>query len=68
MDRESYEQELKLKQKEHLKNLQKLIEDAWQPCLHDLCPECVGTGVKKDGTRCIHNISCPCPKCNPRYK
>lgn len=37
-----------------------------QECLHDQCPECHGTGVKKDGTPCIHYISCPCPKCTPK--
>lgn len=38
----------------------------YQPCLHDGCPECHGKGVKNDGTRCVHWISCPCPKCSPR--
>lgn len=23
----------------------------------------LGTGVKSDGSPCVHNISCPCPKC-----
>ena len=31
-------------------------------CLHDQCPLCFGSGKKKDGTYCIHGISCPCPK------
>lgn len=34
-------------------------------CLHLLCPECRGTGKKKDGTICIHMISCSCLRCNP---
>jgi hypothetical protein len=35
-------------------------------CLHDNCPSCGGTGVKKNGLgSCIHMISCPCPKCSP---
>jgi hypothetical protein len=38
-----------------------------EPCLHDSCSECHGTGKKKDGTTCIHWISCPCPKCTPRF-
>lgn len=34
-------------------------------CLHEACPNCGGTGVRKDGTgMCIHGISCPCPKCS----
>ena len=34
-------------------------------CLHDACPNCGGTGVRKDGTGfCVHGISCPCPKCS----
>ncbi|AII27601.1 hypothetical protein Av05_0058 [Escherichia phage Av-05] len=36
-------------------------------CLHDSCPQCGGTGVKKDGTGlCFHGISCPCDKCSPK--
>lgn len=38
-------------------------------CLHDKCPDCNGTGIKKNGLgSCIHMISCKCPKCNPRFK
>lgn len=34
-------------------------------CLHDQCPNCGGTGVRKDGLGfCLHGIACPCPKCN----
>lgn len=36
-------------------------------CLHLGCPECHGTGRKENGQPCIHWISCPCPRCNPRY-
>lgn len=36
-------------------------------CLHDGCPDCGGTGRKEDGTMCIHYLSCPCPKCTPRF-
>lgn len=35
-------------------------------CLHDNCPSCNGTGVKFDGSLCIHHISCNCPKCSPK--
>lgn len=34
-------------------------------CIHEKCPECHGTGIKRDGTACIHMISCPCKKCTP---
>lgn len=37
-------------------------------CLHDNCPECNGTGKKKNGEDCIHSISCPCGKCSPLAK
>jgi hypothetical protein len=37
-----------------------------QPCKHDNCSVCHGTGIRKDGTSCVHMISCPCPKCSPR--
>lgn len=38
-----------------------------QKCLHASCPECQGTGIKKNGLgMCIHMISCSCPKCTPR--
>lgn len=33
-------------------------------CLHLTCSQCKGTGIKKDGTPCIHYISCPCKNCN----
>jgi hypothetical protein len=36
-----------------------------QVCLHDTCPECGGTGIKKIGGICVHHLSCPCPKCGP---
>jgi len=40
-------------------------KEVWeQKCLHDSCPECKGTGRKKNGEMCIHMISCPCKKCN----
>lgn len=43
------------------------IDFRQQPCLHDGCQECGGTGQKRNGTgMCIHAISCPCPKCSPR--
>lgn len=38
-----------------------------QPCAHNSCSQCVGTGVKQDGSRCVHMLSCRCPRCTPRY-
>ena len=76
MNRKQYEEDLQRRQKEHLDNIQRNnpmgsnFGDGfgnWRPCLHDGCPECIGTGVKFDGSMCIHNISCPCPKCTPSY-
>ena len=38
--------------------------DHWvEPCMHDSCSQCHGTGRKADGSSCIHMISCNCPKC-----
>lgn len=63
--RENYEKDLARRQAEHLKQVTNNNDINWRPCLHDQCPDCVGTGVKKDGNPCIHGISCPCPKCSP---
>lgn len=61
MDREQYERDLKRRQEEHLKNIRD--SRSWQPCLHDSCTSCHGTGIKSDGSMCLHGISCSCPKC-----
>lgn len=34
-------------------------------CLHMKCPMCKGTGVKYDGSICVHGLSCPCKRCSP---
>lgn len=39
--------------------------DNQQPCLHDQCRECAGTGRTIGGSICIHHLSCQCPKCSP---
>ena len=67
MTRHEYEEDLKRRQREHLDSIRYAHDHTWQPCMHDQCPECVGTGVKKDGSMCIHGIACPCPKCSPSY-
>ena len=64
LNREKYEKGLKRRQEEHLRGIRG--GEYWQPCMHDQCSSCHGTGVKLDGTACIHGISCPCLKCSPR--
>lgn len=39
----------------------------YDACLHGGCPECGGSGIKKDGTMCIHYITCFCSKCRITY-
>ena len=63
-DREQYERDLRDRQRQHLDNVLNRGRP-WQPCMHDNCSSCLGTGVKHDGSRCVHMISCPCPKCTP---
>lgn len=65
-DRKQYECELAEKQRRHLESIQRRQDAEFIPCQHDACAECVGTGVKKNGTKCIHHISCRCPKCTFR--
>ena len=64
MSREQYEEELKRRQEEHLKNVKKQQDFNWKPCIHDQCTQCHGTGVKLDGSPCIHGMYCDCPKCS----
>lgn len=65
-NREEYERDLKLRQEEHLRRINQNQDINWRPCLHDGCPECLGTGIRRDGSMCIHHIACPCPKCSPQ--
>lgn len=62
--REEYEDKLREKQRQHLDNITIRKNQQWKPCLHDGCTECIGTGIKKDGSPCVHMISCTCPKCS----
>lgn len=59
VDQVNYERDLKERQERHLKRFQKPC----QPCLHDQCQSCHGTGINAFGSTCIHGISCSCPKC-----
>lgn len=57
-----------------MKNNDSLSQKMWQKalnlskikkeCLHTKCPECHGSGRKKNGETCVHFISCPCERCN----
>ena len=64
---EDYDHDLKRRQEEHLKNVRRFrgYDVPNIRCAHDACPECIGTGVKSDGSRCVHMISCSCPRCTP---
>lgn len=64
MDRDEYERDLARRQAEHLRSIRP-DNTYWRPCLHDACSSCVGTGVRRDGSPCVHSISCPCQKCSP---
>lgn len=66
MDRQTYERDLKKRQEKHLRQVDSFNDQQWQPCLHDSCEMCNGTGFKLDGSFCVHHISCSCPKCTPR--
>lgn len=59
--REFYERDLAERQRNHI---EQVTNRDWQPCMHDTCPNCLGTGINRFGGGCIHGISCPCPKCN----
>lgn len=72
MNKEQYYQNLKEKQRQHLDSVRKNDSNNgvwfnddfnWKPCMHDSCPYCVGTGIKHDGSMCVHHISCNCTKC-----
>lgn len=64
MDKRQYEKDLAERQRKHREGIEKSkMASDWQPCRHNECSQCVGTGVKSDGSKCIHFISCPCPKC-----
>lgn len=66
-EKQRYERELAERQRQHLQNVQGNIDSNWRPCMHDQCTECHGTGVKTNGSPCIHMINCPCPKCTPTF-
>lgn len=68
-ERQRYEEEIARKQQAHLEKVYDLhAVFHWKPCQHDSCPECFGTGVRRNGTPCAHTLSCDCPKCTPSYE
>ena len=67
MNMEQYEKDLQTRRNQHFERIRFRKQKEWQPCLHDGCSQCFGTGIKEDGTSCVHMISCPCSKCSPVY-
>ena len=65
MNREQYEEDLKRRQAEHLRQVRGNRDRNWSPCAHNQCMQCHGTGIKLDGTYCIHSLYCSCPNCSP---
>ena len=47
---EQNDEDIQRIQKEHLKKVKNIIQS--QPCLHNGCPECHGTGIKLNGYKC----------------
>ena len=62
---DGYDEDLRRRQREHLERVRRGSGRRATRCLHDGCSKCVGTGVKADGSACVHMISCPCPRCLP---
>ena len=59
--------DLRKRQEEHLKKVKKFRwdEDSTERCAHNACSSCVGTGIRIDGSVCVHWISCRCRRCTP---
>lgn len=36
-------------------------------CAHNECPDCHGTGRKKNGWKCQHEYECECLRCGGGY-
>ena len=66
MDRKQYGEDLLRRQRDHLDRVRGAEDRTFQPCAHDQCSQCHGTGIRHDGRACMHNLYCPCPKCSPR--
>ena len=57
------DEDLKRRQEDHLKQVRRQTRNRPSDCLHNRCILCIGTGVKKNGDRCVHFLSCPCGRC-----
>lgn len=70
-NQQEYMENIRRKQVDHRRKMNEYYErrtqSDQQPCLHNNCDDCRGTGRKFDGTICVHMISCPCPKCTPHF-
>jgi hypothetical protein len=83
VDREAYELDLSKRRAEHLARVMAFRKARsrgepeapaaqtpaakWQPCKHDACLACHGTGIKVDDTTCIHTYICACDLCDPMH-
>ena len=63
---EEYYERLKERQRRHLESVKRRINGPFRSCLHDSCQSCHGTGIKIDGSVCIHFLHCTCPRCSPQ--
>lgn len=59
------DEDLRRRQEDHLNQVRRRTRTRPSDCLHNRCISCVGTGIKKNGDRCIHFLSCPCGRCKP---
>ena len=60
------DEDLRKRQQDHLRQVSRNNMGRASDCQHNQCRSCVGTGIRKDGSRCAHAISCPCARCTPR--
>jgi len=63
-NREDYEADLRKRQREHLDKVRGTTDKDWIPCAHNSCRECIGTGMKKNGSLCLHGLVCYCSRCS----
>ena len=63
---ENPDEDLRRRQQDHLRQVGRNNMMRPSDCKHNQCRSCVGTGVRIDGSRCVHSISCLCARCTPR--